>query len=146
MIVIFRPDVEPAGPEVERVLRQVSHYSGVHCEVHSIRGATRTLTEVYLIGRTDTVSREGLEQLPGVERVVRISERYRLIGRHQGAEAVGFVYNGVRFDETSCHLFAGLCAVDNRENVVAVAQALARGGVATTRMGAVKPRTKPHEF
>jgi 3-deoxy-7-phosphoheptulonate synthase len=146
MIVIFRPDIDPQGPEVSGLLTHLQHYSGVSGDVHSVRGATRTLTEVYLIGRTDTVSREAVEQLPGVERVVRISEKYRLIGRHGNAEAVGFVYNGVTFDQDSCHVFAGLCAVDTRENVAVLAAALERAGLQTTRMGAYKPRTSPYDF
>jgi 3-deoxy-7-phosphoheptulonate synthase len=115
--------------------------------VHGVRGVLRSLIEVYLIGPTDTVSREAIEGLPGVERVVRISEKYRLIGRHRGqVDAVGFVYKDIRFDQDSCHVFAGLCAVDSRENVAAMMQALRRVGLTTTRMGAYKPRTSPYDF
>jgi 3-deoxy-7-phosphoheptulonate synthase len=147
VIVIFSPEIDARGPEVEAVLRHVAAHPGVRAQVHTVTGATRTLTEVYLIGRTDTVSREGLELLPGVERVVRISERYRLLGRHRGqVEAVGFVYNGVRFAEDACHVFAGLCAVDSRESVLAMMQALQRAQLTTTRMGAYKPRTSPYDF
>jgi len=146
VIVIFRPDVEPDGAEVERLLKHLAQIPGLKPEVHSVRGAIRSLTEVYLIGRTDTVSREALEQLPGVERVVRISEKYRLIGRHRETEAVGFVYNGVAFEDKSLHIFAGLCAVDAREHVDATMAALARARLKTTRMGVYKPRTSPYDF
>ena len=43
-------------------------------------------------------------------------------------------------------LFAGLCAVDTRDNVEATMAALGRAGVQTTRMGAYKPRTSPYDF
>ncbi|MEW6729846.1 MAG: 3-deoxy-7-phosphoheptulonate synthase [Acidobacteriota bacterium] len=147
MIVIFNPDIDPQGSAVTQLLKQIEQYPGVSAQVHHVRGATRSLTEVYLIGKTASVSRETLELLPGVERVVRISEKYRIIGRHQGqVEAVGFVYNGVTFDQDSCHVFAGLCAVDTREHVVKMMQALKRAGLVTTRMGAYKPRTSPYDF
>jgi 3-deoxy-7-phosphoheptulonate synthase len=147
MIILFNPAVDPDGPEIKDVLHHVDQYKGVTAQVHSVRGTTRSLTEIYLIGRTDTVSREALEQLPGVERVVRISEKYRVIGRHKGqVEALGFEYNGVRFDQDACHVFAGLCAVDTRENVTTMMRALKQAGQTTTRMGAYKPRTSPYDF
>jgi 3-deoxy-7-phosphoheptulonate synthase len=43
-------------------------------------------------------------------------------------------------------VFAGLCAVDNRQNVAKVMAALQENGIVTTRMGAYKPRTSPYEF
>lgn len=147
MILIFNSEVDPQGEEVRIALKHIEQYPGVSAQVHSVRGATRSLTEVYLIGRTDTVSKEAVEQLPGIEKVVRISEKYRIIGRHRGqVEAVGFVYNGVTFDEESCHVFAGLCAVDNREHVEKMMKALQSVGLTTTRMGAYKPRTSPYDF
>jgi 3-deoxy-7-phosphoheptulonate synthase len=90
---------------------------------------------------------EPFEAIAGVLRVVRVSTKYRLIGRHDGGTAsVGFTYNGVRFDDASVNVFAGLCAVDSRESVDAMLAALAAEGVVTTRMGAYKPRTSPYDF
>jgi 3-deoxy-7-phosphoheptulonate synthase len=147
VIVIFNSEVNPQGEEVERVLKYIEQYPGVNAQLHTVQGATRFLTEVYLIGSTETVDRAAIELLPGVERVVRISEKYRIIGRHRGqAEAVGFIYNGITFDQDACHVFAGLCAVDNREHVEAMMKALNHFGLETTRMGAYKPRTSPYDF
>lgn len=148
MIVIFNPEIDPNGEEVTALLAHIQqYYPNVRAQVHLVEGALRTLTEVYLIGSTDTVSREGLEQQPGVEKVVRISEKYRIIGRHKGqVEAYGFVYNGVTFDQQTLHVFPGLCAVDNRENVERVMRKLQQLSITTTRMGAYKPRTSPYDF
>ncbi|MBI4345506.1 MAG: 3-deoxy-7-phosphoheptulonate synthase [Elusimicrobia bacterium] len=147
MLVLFQPDVRADGPEVKGLLAHLEQYPGIAAQVHSVQGSLRSLTEVYLIGPTDTVSREGIESLPGVERVVRISEKYRLIGRHRAqVESLGFAYNGVRFEQDSFHVFAGLCAVDNRENVAKTMKALNAAGLETTRMGAYKPRTSPYDF
>jgi 3-deoxy-7-phosphoheptulonate synthase len=57
-----------------------------------------------------------------------------------------FEENGVRFGGGAFHVFAGLCAVDSRENVDAAFAALARAGVVTARAGAYKPRTSPYAF
>jgi len=99
------------------------------------------------VGPTAGVPTAAFESLPGVSRVVRVSTRYRLIGRHDPrTETVGFTYNGVRFDDAAVLVFAGLCAVDSPESVDAMMAALAREGVVTTRMGAYKPRTSPYDF
>ncbi|MGH7858177.1 MAG: 3-deoxy-7-phosphoheptulonate synthase, partial [Candidatus Binatia bacterium] len=73
--------------------------------------------------------------------------RYRLIGRHTAQiQSTGFEYNGVRFDQTTFHVFAGLCAVDTREHTEAMMRACQESGLVTTRMGAYKPRTSPYDF
>ncbi len=147
MIIIFNSEVEPEGADVQRVLDYVRDVPGVSAKVHAVRGASRSLVEIYLIGRTDTVSDAALERMSGVERVVRVSEKYRIIGRHRGQMDVpGFEYNGVRFDQDALHVFAGLCAVDSRESVEAMMRALKESGRVTTRMGAYKPRTSPYDF
>jgi 3-deoxy-7-phosphoheptulonate synthase len=70
-----------------------------------------------------------------------------MIGRHGVGDAeVGFVYNGVRFDESSVVLCAGLCAVDTPEHVEQTMRALGELGLRCTRMGAYKPRTSPYDF
>ncbi|MCY1014421.1 3-deoxy-7-phosphoheptulonate synthase [Pyxidicoccus sp. MSG2] len=145
MIVMLEPD----SPEsvVSAVLKVASQYKGVTPRAHVMEGAEYTVTEVYLLGSTAQVPTEPFEQIPGVRQVVRVSQKYRVIGRHKGQVASsGFDYNGVTFDEKSVQLFAGLCAVDNRENVDTMMAALAKCGIKTTRMGAYKPRTNPYEF
>ena len=104
---------------------------------YSFEGVAGTVTEVHLVGNTQKVPESAFSGLPAVRRVVRVSEKYRLIGRHGRAdEAPGFEYNGVHFDERRVHLFAGLCAVDTREHVEQTMSALRECGISTTRMGA----------
>jgi 3-deoxy-7-phosphoheptulonate synthase len=147
VIVILRPDTPPESTVVRAVVDLAARFPGVRAQVHEVSGATRSLIEVYLIGRTTTVPSEPFEKLEGVERVVRVSEKYRRIGRHKGQlDAVGFQYQGLTFDQESLHVVPGLCAADTPENAEAMFRALARVGIATTRMGAYKPRTSPYDF
>ena len=145
MIIMLEPDAPPAV--AESVLKAASQFPGVTPRTHVVAGASFALTEVYLLGPTAQIPAEVFQTLPGVRQVVRVSEKYRVIGRHRGQrETAGFEYNGVTFDEKSVQLFAGLCAVDTRENVDTMMGALAGVGITTTRMGAYKPRTSPYEF
>ena len=82
-----------------------------------------------------------------VERVVRVSEEYRVLGRHHDDKrATYFDYNGVRFGQDNLNVFAGLCAVDIPEHVEIMMKALQEHGQQCTRMGAYKPRTNPYSF
>jgi len=147
VIILLKPDVSQASPEVDQVLRALTAYPGVSTRIHAERGQTRSVIEIHVIGNTATIPKEPLEELPGVQQVVRVSDRYRLIGRHKGqVDSKGFDYNGVRFDQDSLHVFAGLCAVDSREHVEVMLRALHGAGLTTTRMGAYKPRTSPYDF
>lgn len=144
MIVTLEPD-SPEGV-LQRVLHVATQFSGVTTKKHVIKGLSHTVTEVYLLGPTQAVPVAAFESLPGVRGVVRVSQKYRIIGRHGRSNVGGFEYNGIRFDEQSVHLFAGLCAVDTREHVGQMMAALKTAGITTTRMGAYKPRTSPYEF
>jgi 3-deoxy-7-phosphoheptulonate synthase len=101
---------------------------------------------VYLLGPTGVVPEARFEELECVERVVRIREKYRSIGRHGDLPAVGFEYNGVRMSQDTLHVFPGLCAVDTVENVDRAFATLAAHGLVTARAGAYKPRTSPYDF
>ncbi|MEW6218818.1 MAG: 3-deoxy-7-phosphoheptulonate synthase [Thermodesulfobacteriota bacterium] len=147
MIIILKPHIDPDSPEANQVFDFLRHFPQVRTQRSVIHGASRSVTEIYVIGSTHDVPTEPLERMVGVERVVRISSKYRQIGRH-GVDLrdLGFEYNGVSFSQDNLHIFMGLCAVDNPANVEAVFRSLKEHGIATARMGAYKPRTSPYDF
>ncbi|MBI3549013.1 MAG: 3-deoxy-7-phosphoheptulonate synthase [Elusimicrobia bacterium] len=147
MIVILRPDIGDESPEFKQILGYLSNKPNLQTRLHREVGELRSVTEIYLIGDTQALDRIEIEALPGVERVVRISEEYRVVGRHKDdGRPNGFEYNGVRFSQDSLNVFAGLCAVDTREHVEAMFKALRDRKQTCTRMGAYKPRTNPYSF
>ncbi len=147
MIIVMKDGVVPGTPEVDQVVQAAARYPDVSTEVRVIEGATRSLTEIYLLGSTSVIPQAPFEEFPSVERVIRIRERYRSIGRHEGqVEALGFEYRGVEFSQDAFHIFPGLCAVDSPKNVEAMFRALKDFGIVTTRAGAYKPRTSPYDF
>ncbi len=147
MIIVLKADVNTDAPEVKRLIDFAESYPGVRTEMHQIQGATRTLSELYLIGSTGVIPTEPFEEFACVERVVRITEKFRSIGRHGGGlEAMGFDYNGVHIAQDTFHVFPGLCAVDSRENLETMFRLLGEHGIQTARAGAYKPRTSPYDF
>jgi 3-deoxy-7-phosphoheptulonate synthase len=147
MIIVLKPRLEDPAATVSEVTRVAERFAGIEVRPYTFRGTQQEVTEVHLIGVTADVPTDLFESLPGVLRVVRVSTRYRLLGRHDDhTESVGFEYNGVRFDDRTLNVLAGLCAVDTVEHVEAMMAALQQAGIVTTRMGAYKPRTSPYDF
>lgn len=147
MILILHPNTDTQGPEYQRLMAHLANLPNIKTRVHQEIGTQQVLTEVYLVGDTASLTLEDMQQLPCVERVVRVSEEYRILGRHKDEKRpTYFEYNGVRFGQDNLHVFAGLCAVDTREHVEAMMRALGEHGQICTRMGAYKPRTNPYSF
>lgn len=147
MILILEPNTDPESDAYRQLMRFLDQLPDIQTRTHRVVGAEQVLTEIYLIGNTSALSIDEMSTLPTVERVVRISEEYRIIGRHHDNErSLEFTYKGVTFNQHELHVFAGLCAVDTPEHVERMMQALQAHGQVCTRMGAYKPRTSPYAF
>jgi len=147
MIVILEPDIDKRGEDYNRLLDFLMNLPNIQVRVHEEVGAQQTVTEIYLVGDTKSLSEEEIQRLPGVDRVVRVSQPYRVLGRHKNDQrSTHFDYQGLRFGQDTLHVFAGLCAVDTPEHVERMMRALQAHGQVCTRMGAYKPRTNPYSF
>ncbi|XOV88761.1 MAG: 3-deoxy-7-phosphoheptulonate synthase [Pseudomonadota bacterium] len=147
MIVILNPNIDENSTAYRAAMAYLNNLPGIAVRQHVIQGTEQKLTEIYLLGDTHKLDKEPIEALDAVERVIRISEEYRILGRHSDQQRTsGFTYNGVRFAQDNLNIFAGLCAVDNPANVETMMRTLAEAGEVCTRMGAYKPRTSPYSF
>lgn len=147
MILILEPDTDTQGSAYQQLLSYLRNLPNIQVRVHQEVGTQQVLTEIYLVGDTAALSLEDMRSLPTVERVVRVSQEYRVLGRHRDeTRPSSFEYNGVTFSQDNLHVFAGLCAVDNPEHVEQMLSALREHGQVCTRMGAYKPRTSPYAF
>jgi 3-deoxy-7-phosphoheptulonate synthase len=147
MIVILRPNTDENSSAFKKTWDYLNALKNIRTQKHIVEGKFQRLTEIYLFGDTAALNKEAIETLPAVERVVRVSQEYRILGRHKdNKRTTGFDYNGVHFDQENLNIFAGLCAVDTREHVEQMMKALNENGQTCTRMGAYKPRTNPYSF
>jgi 3-deoxy-7-phosphoheptulonate synthase len=147
MILILAPNTERQSDEFRQLMAYLDNLPNIKTRLHEESGAQQSLTEVYLIGDTATLSIEEMEALPAVERAVKVSQEYRVLGRHRDDQrSTHFDYNGVRFGQDNLNVFAGLCAVSTPEHVEGMLRALQAQGQVCTRMGAYKPRTSPYAF
>lgn len=147
MILILKPNISPESRHYRRLEQHLLNLTNIEFRIHQVKGAEQTLTEIYLIGSTSALSLEEMRSFQAVDHVVRISEQYKVLGRHKDdTRQNGFTYNGVEFGQNNLNIFAGLCAVDSAESVEAMLKALQAKGQVCTRMGAYKPRTSAYSF
>jgi len=147
MILILSPNITKSDERFTQLMDYLSDLPNIQTNMHDIQGEQQHLTEVYLLGETSSLNIEDMRSLPGVESAVRISQEYRVLGRHENdTRESGFEYNGVQFNQDNLNVFAGLCAVDNPQHVEEMMKTLQSHGQVCTRMGAYKPRTSPYSF
>src|SRR4030095_4646800 len=113
MILILKPNIRPSNDEYQCLMSYLNNLPNISLRMHHEQGQELSLTEVHLIGTTDQLSLEEMRGLPAVESAVRVSEKYRVLGRHKDDNrATSFNYNGVRFGQDNLNVFAGFCAVE----------------------------------
>jgi 3-deoxy-7-phosphoheptulonate synthase len=119
-------------------------------EAGGVRVMVSRGTETTILGAEGDaggLDQELLSQLPGVERVMPVSEPYKKANRKYHPDdsqiAVG---GGVTVGGERLAVIAGPCSVESREQMVAVAAAVKGAGAAALRGGAYKPRTSPYSF
>lgn len=146
MIVILKSSISEQSLDYQYTLQALQELPNIEIQIHTIKGQQESVTEIYLIGDTNGISKENIEALPGVEKVIRISSEYKILGRHRSKKCFEFTYNDVTFSQDNLHIFAGLCAVDTKESVALTFKALQENNLVCARMGAYKPRTSPYSF
>ena len=147
MIVILKSDTDKKSPAYNKLISYLSGLPDIGVRTHEEVGTQQVLTELYLVGDTLPLDEAQIESFEVVERVVRVSREYRILGRHKDDHRPSyFEYNGVTFGQENFHVFAGLCAVDTPEHVERMMKCLQDHGQVCTRMGAYKPRTNPYSF
>ena len=94
MIVVLKNNITAETTEGQNVIEYLTARPGITPKVHAIAGTGRTLTEIYVVGDTSALDQLEIEALPGVEKVVRVSRSYAVIGRHvDDTRGHGFTYN-----------------------------------------------------
>ena len=96
---------------------------------------------------TSWVDKGKLEQLPGVERVIAVSEPYKLANRkYHPEDSVITLSNGKTIGGKGIAVIAGPCSVETPEQIDQIARRVKQAGAAVLRGGAFKPRTSPYAF
>src|SRR5438874_13458296 len=113
---------------------------------HSIPGAERTA--IGITGNKGEVEPGTLDEMPGVQEVIRVTKPYKLVSRDMKEDntVVSFPGTDATFGGRELAIVAGPCAIESREQAFAVAERVHRAGAQFFRGGAYKPRTSPYSF
>src|ERR1700731_744546 len=113
---------------------------------HSIPGAERTA--IGITGNKGEVEPGTLEEMSGVQEVIRVTKPYKLVSRDIKEEntVVRFPGSEATIGGPQLAVIAGPCAIESREQAFAIAERVQRAGAQFFRGGAYKPRTSPYSF
>ncbi|MBZ5540652.1 MAG: 3-deoxy-7-phosphoheptulonate synthase [Acidobacteriia bacterium] len=143
MLVVMQSHATP-----EQIQAVCARIESLGLKAHPIPGALRTAIGV--TGNRGAVDLGILEALPGVVECISVSKPYKLVSRDAKPEDTilriptpsGDVFVG----GDKIALIAGPCAVETEEQLMTVAESIAKTGVRLLRGGAFKPRTSPYSF
>ncbi len=141
MIVVMKP-----GATEEDIQHVVSLIRDFGLKEHVIHGTDRTV--VACIGDKRMVDKGAIENAPMVERIVPILSPYKMASREVKRTRTEVAIGPRKFPigGKKVGVIAGPCAVESRDQLLRIAEAVAAAGAIGLRGGAYKPRTSPYSF
>jgi 3-deoxy-7-phosphoheptulonate synthase len=127
--------------QVEAVVRVIEELG---FRAHAMPGASRTA--IGITGNQGSVDPSHFENLAGVAEAVRVSKPYKLVTLDLRSEKTVVQVGDATIGGEELAIIAGPCAIENRAQAFAVAEAVRRSGAKFFRGGAFKPRTSPYAF
>ena len=129
----------------EQINSIVARVKALGLGAHLSSGEERTIIGVVGSPLPPTLDDE-LEIHSGVERVVRITKKYKLTGWDFHPRKTRIFVRDVVIGGDEVTIIAGPCSVESEEQTVSTARAVKAAGASILRGGAYKPRTSPYEF
>jgi 3-deoxy-7-phosphoheptulonate synthase len=141
--VIVVMDAGASDAQLEAVVQKIKE-AGL--STHLSVGTERTVIGVVGDSHTKELLRDTLEASPGVEKVVRILQPFKLVSREFRPSGTVVRVGSAQFGGAAVSVAAGPCSVESRDQILTTADAVKAGGAAVLRGGAFKPRTSPYSF
>lgn len=140
MIIILKP--EATKQDAEEILQSISvlglkplYLPGSERVVLGALGDERVLQKLHL------------ESHPLVERVTPILTLYKMVSRDfQKHDTVVSIGSSAKVGNGYFGLIAGPCAIESRQQLLAIAESTHKNGANALRGGAFKPRSSPYSF
>ena len=139
MIIVMSPT--STKENLEKVEQKITR-AGL--KYHLSEGDERTIVGV--IGDKKIIAGLQMNSLDGVEKTVRITEKYKLVSREFKSEDTIVDVGGVKIGAGRLTVMAGPCAVESVEQLREAAECVKKYGAKFLRGGAFKPRTSPYDF
>ena len=139
MIIVMKPDA--AESSIQTI---VEYIKGAGLQVHLSKG--EELTIIGVVGDKSKLATENLLSFRGVDRIVPVTETYKLANRKFHPEPTIVHAGKITIGPDTFTVMAGPCAVESEEQLITIAKAVKSAGATMLRGGAYKPRTSPYSF
>jgi 3-deoxy-7-phosphoheptulonate synthase len=141
MLVVMR-----AHATAEQVRAVCQKIESLGYRAHSIPGAERTA--IGITGNKGEVEPGTLDEMAGVQEVIRVTKPYKLVSRDTKPDntIIRFPGTDATIGGPGLAIIAGPCGIESHEQAFAVAERVHRAGAQFFRGGAYKPRTSPYSF
>jgi 3-deoxy-7-phosphoheptulonate synthase len=127
--------------QVQRVIDRITIDYGLRCE--TIRGDT---TVIGVKGITSIVDDDRIAEMDGVDRLIRITEKYKDASRKFHHEDSVITVGGVAIGGRNLTLFGGPCAIESEKQAIDSARMAKSAGVDVLRTFVDKSRTSPYDY
>lgn len=139
MIIVMKP-----GASKENIGTVTQYIEKNGLQVHLSEGEQVTI--IGIVGDKTRLSTENLSIFKGVDRIVPVTESYKLANLKFHPEPTAVKVGNTSIGPGNLTIMAGPCAVEKEEQLMLIAQAVKKAGATILRGGAYKPRTSPYSF
>ncbi len=139
MIIVMKPH---ASEDSINHIKNVIELKGL--ESHVSYG--KEVTIIGVIGDKVKLQDQNIEIFEGVDKVVPVTESYKLANKKFQPEPSKIKVGNVTFGGDEIVIISGPCAIESQEQLLTSAHALKKAGAHILRGGAYKPRTSPYSF
>ena len=139
MIIVMK-----ANSTKENIDNIVKSLENCGLKSHPVEG--ESLTIVGVIGNKKIFLEKNPQLMPGVEKIVHVSESYKLANKQFHPEPSIIDVDGLKIGGDNFVIMAGPCAVESESLMIETANIALKGGAQVLRGGAYKPRTSPYSF
>jgi len=132
------------GASAEQIQHVIERVEEVGLKSHPIYGTERTV--IAAIGDKRGMDLSVFTAAPGVERAVPILAPFKIASVEVHEEKSQVPVGAAIIGGKKLGVIAGPCAVENREDLLRIAEEAKAAGAVGLRGGAFKPRTSPYSF
>jgi len=140
MIIHMKEGAEPE--QTQRVIERIQQDYGLLCE--TIVGYESTVIGVK--GIAGIIDEGRISELPGVERVIRITEKYKDASRTFHSDDTVIEVGGVSFGGGNLTIVGGPCAIETEKQAIDSSLIARDAGVDVLRTFVDKSRTSPYDY
>src|SRR3989338_7763414 len=139
MIIVMKPG--SSREEIDHVVKKVE---GVGLKAVLLQGTERNV--IACLGDKRDIAQDFWNALPGREKAIPTHSPDKMASREVKSTNTEVLLGKFPFGAKKIGVIAGPCAVENKNQLISIAQRVKEAGAVALRGGAFKPRTNPYAF